>query len=65
MHRKNVSTQNKGVCNLKLAVPALVHLFAPMCSFMLFELRRPVKALLANFALVRIILGVHRDNVPL
>lgn len=65
MHRKNVSTQNKRVRNLKLAVPALVHLFALMSGFVFFELTRPMKALLTNFALVRIILGVYRNDVPL
>lgn len=64
VYRQDVSAQHKRVRNLELAMPALMHLFTPVCSFMLFKLGGPMEALLTDFTLVGIILGVHRDNMP-
>lgn len=65
VHGQDMPTQSERVRDLKVAVPTLVHLVAPVRFRVLFELGRPVEAFFAHVALVRKVLGVHGDDVAL
>lgn len=62
---EDVTAEYKRVGSLKIAVPTLVDLFPFVGLAMLFELRGPVETFLADLALVREVLRVNGDDVPL
>lgn len=58
-------TENKGICDFEVAMPALVQLLGLMRSRVLFQLGRPVKALSADLAFMGVVFGVNGNNVTL
>lgn len=65
MQGQNVAAQGERVRSIEITMPALVHLVALVCFCMFLQLRGPVETFLAHIALMRKVLGVNGDDVPL
>lgn len=59
VHRQNVPTENKWICDLEIAMPALVQLLSLMGGRVFLELGRPVEAFAADFTFMWIVFGVN------
>lgn len=58
-----MATENKGVCNFKVAVPALMEFLGAVGHRVLLEFRRPVEAFPTDSAFVRIVLSMNRYDM--
>lgn len=58
-------TENKRICDFEVTMPALVQLLGLMRSGVLLQLGRPVKALSADLAFMRVVFGVNGNDVTL
>lgn len=60
-----MATENKGVCNFKVAVPALMELLGAMGYRVLLEFRRPMEAFPTDSTFVWIVFSVNRNDMAL
>lgn len=60
-----MATENKGVCDFKVAVPALMDFLSTVGYRVLLQFRWPVEAFPTNGAFVGIVLGMNRYDVTL
>ena len=58
-----MATENKRVCNFKVAVSALMEFLGAVRYRMLLQFRRPVEAFPTDSAFVWIVLGVNRYDM--
>lgn len=63
VNRQDMSTENKRVCNFKVAVPALVEFLGAMRHGVLLQFRRPMEAFSTDGTFVWIVLGVNRYDM--
>lgn len=58
-----MATENKRVCNFKVAVPALMEFLGAMGYRVLLQFRWPVEAFFTDSTFVWIVLGVNRYDM--
>lgn len=63
MDRQDMTTENKRVCNFKVAVTALMEFLGAVGYRVLLQFRRPMEAFTTDGTFVWVVLGVNRYDM--